>query len=899
MATNSYNINVDTSQAQRAINDLNKSLGQLEKTGNAVSTALGAVFTAATASQFTQIADAATNLQNKLRLVAQEGQSSIEVFNLMAQSALRLGAPIEDVGNLFFRIANNTKDLGLKQSEQLRITELLTKSFMANGLSAGEASSAVLQFGQALGRGVLQGDELNSILENAPPIAQAIADKFGVTTGALRELGSQGKITSKDIIDAMMAAGDSIDRDFASRIPTIENAMSRFGTTIEVVTQQFDKNTGASKIIAYAITEVAIAVVKVSRFFEQWGGVIASVTATIAALIIPFKILGPIFAVVEAGLLGIGKKMSTVGAVAAEFTSVFDKMKVYFIGFLDAIFPKFEKVSTMIVAFLSSIAGFFGLNEVFSSIGDAFKKASEGGDIFARQQRELEQLLGVDAVKASEKAKEATKGLSAEQLKAGDIISKSLVDLRNAYKDFGSSFQQDTAGIGLGEEATNRLQLQADAAQKYSDQVRKIQEEMAKLRLTGSEQEKKAITDLTSAYNDQIGSIERLVSAREIEVAANNLNQYSLQQQIDLNKQLSSIQNEISKVGLTELEQKYRDIDAAARASAQAAIEAEQARRGGTPLPLEEQSRYFEEAVRGTELLKQKTQELTAATEAYTQSVNFQNFATKERIGYENELQKIQDDIAKSTMTEIEKKYYDIEAAAKASAKAAIEAEEARRRQPMPIEEQKKYYDEARKGNEELKRQANEQYQASRTFEAGWNKAFKAYAENATNAATQAERIFQSVTKNMEDMIVNFVKTGKFEWKSFVESILETILRSQIQQMIAQIFSIGNMNNNMANTGAMTGGFDWSSMFSGLGGLLGFAKGGQIPTNGPVLVGERGPEIITGALGRTVDATPSLGNVTYNINAVDAMSFKQMIARDPSFLYAVTMQGAKTVPGRV
>ena len=63
----------------------------------------------------------------------------------------------------------------------------MPKSFMANGLSAGEASSAVLQFGQALGRGVLQGDELNSILENAPPIAQAIADKLGVTTGALRE----------------------------------------------------------------------------------------------------------------------------------------------------------------------------------------------------------------------------------------------------------------------------------------------------------------------------------------------------------------------------------------------------------------------------------------------------------------------------------------------------------------------------------------------------------------------------------------------------------------------------------------------------------------------------------------------------------------------------------------
>lgn len=88
-------------------------------------------------------------------------------------------------------------------------------------------------------------------------------------------------------------------------------------------------------------------------------------------------------------------------------------------------------------------------------------------------------------------------------------------------------------------------------------------------------------------------------------------------------------------------------------------------------------------------------------------------------------------------------------------------------------------------------------------------------------------------------------------------------------------------------------------LFGSIGSLFGFAKGGMIPTNDPVLVGENGPEILTGAAGQNVIP---LGNnqtyVTYNINAVDAPSFKAMIAADPSFIYAVSMQGAKGIPSR-
>jgi lambda family phage tail tape measure protein len=175
----------------------------------------------------------------------------------------------------------------------------------------------------------------------------------------------------------------------------------------------------------------------------------------------------------------------------------------------------------------------------------------------------------------------------------------------------------------------------------------------------------------------------------------------------------------------------------------------------------------------------------------------------------------------------------------------------------------------------------------SRTFASGWKKAFAEYVEDATNAAKYAQSIFQKATQGMEDLIVNFAKTGKFEFKGFMNSILEELLRSQVRQLMGQMFNIGG-----ATGGA--GGF-----FGGIGKLLGFANGGIIPTNNPVLVGERGPELISGAAGRNVTPNSALGGgnyVTYNINAVDAMSFKQLVASDPAFLYAVTQQGAKSVP---
>lgn len=180
--------------------------------------------------------------------------------------------------------------------------------------------------------------------------------------------------------------------------------------------------------------------------------------------------------------------------------------------------------------------------------------------------------------------------------------------------------------------------------------------------------------------------------------------------------------------------------------------------------------------------------------------------------------------------------------------------------------------------------QQNADRSQQENFSKGFEKAYQQYVEDSRNYFEQAGKLFRTITQGMEDAIVNFAKTGKFEFKNFLNVILEELLRSQIRQLMANLFSVQNSAGNSGSSilGNIFGGF--------------FANGGTLPSGKIGIVGERGPELISGP----ATITPMAGstNVTYNISAVDAMSFKQMIARDPSFIHAVAMQGSKSIPGR-
>jgi len=183
-------------------------------------------------------------------------------------------------------------------------------------------------------------------------------------------------------------------------------------------------------------------------------------------------------------------------------------------------------------------------------------------------------------------------------------------------------------------------------------------------------------------------------------------------------------------------------------------------------------------------------------------------------------------------------------------------------------------------------------------FSAGWGKAYRQYVEDAGNTSKAGYELFATATRGMEDAIVNFSKTGKFEFKSFLSTVVEELLRSQIRQLLASTFGGGSTNILGSLFGSIFG-TNTGPAGAAVLGLPGYAAGGMIPNNSPVIVGERGPEILTGAGGRSVIPNNALGGstmITYNINAVDASSFRSLVASDPEFIFAVTEQGRRRQP---
>jgi lambda family phage tail tape measure protein len=610
-------------------------------------------------------------------------------------------------------------------------------------------------------------------------------------------------------------------------------------------------------------------------------------------------------------------------------------------------------------------------------------------------------VLGGGADKASEAAALAAGKEAAAQRQVTDALAGKRAELNAVYTSYlkANQAQIDTLNldsklIGKSKEFADAERARADVLKRSADEIQKLEAQKAQM----NENDKKL--GLGKVYDEQIAKI-RSVQAAEAEKAAaatenNNrlitldkMRNFELSQQVNLNQQLATLQDNIATQMLPEIEKRYYAIGAAAKASAAAEIAAEESRLG-RKLNTAEIENYYKIAALGSEKLKQKQLELLQVESKRSLVL----FGIKAQIDSENKLLSIQDEMAKLTLPTIEQKYYDIAAAARDTAKAAIEAQEATLGRKLDPAEVKAYYDAASAGSAKLARQTKSLYDQSRTFSTGWKKAFNEYRDAATNAASAAARVFEKFTSGLEDALVDFAKTGKFEWKNFVADMAEELLRSQIKQTIAGLgsaFGLGDLfgggggapgdtpNNptyayvvnggdmggligSMAGGGGGAGGGGiLGSIFGsgqkspttsggggggGIGGILGsigsgignvfsgitnavgsifgggdnagvgrrdaggggggffsgisdlfsgfFANGGNIPRGRFGIAGESGPELIGGP----ASVTPMSGTqVTYNINAVDAASFKAMIARDPTFLYAVSEQGRKSVAG--
>jgi len=242
---------------------------------------LARVFSVAAAGlvirQTVRMADAWTNAENALAAVEQTIGRTTASMSEIADVATETRSSFEGTVTLYSRLERAASELGRSQEDVLRVTELVNKAFIAGGSSSSEQRSSILQLSQGIASGALQGEELRSIRENAPLVAQAIADAMGVSIGALRDLGAEGRITGDIILQAMLNAGDEIERQFNATRMTVGQAMTNLQTAALEAVGGMDDASGATAGMARAIDDLARTIRENKEGLAEFAGLLAQI----------------------------------------------------------------------------------------------------------------------------------------------------------------------------------------------------------------------------------------------------------------------------------------------------------------------------------------------------------------------------------------------------------------------------------------------------------------------------------------------------------------------------------------------------------------------------------------------------------------------------------------------
>jgi lambda family phage tail tape measure protein len=186
-----------TRETQRAISDLSGELASIKSSAAGLAGAFAGAFAT---HQLIDFADTWNQLNGRLRLASTSTDDYATSQRTLMEISQRTGTSLEANSNLYSRIAQSLRAAGYASSDVAKVTETVATSLKLSGASTEEASSVITQLSQALGSGVLRGEEFNAIMENGGRLAKLLADGLGTTVGGLRNMANNGELTTDKIV---------------------------------------------------------------------------------------------------------------------------------------------------------------------------------------------------------------------------------------------------------------------------------------------------------------------------------------------------------------------------------------------------------------------------------------------------------------------------------------------------------------------------------------------------------------------------------------------------------------------------------------------------------------------------------------------------------------------------
>ena len=343
-------VRANTSQARREMQRLETSIDKLEnnvsktvKTFRNLAIGITSAFAAASiVGGINRATDAVKNYENRIKLVTRDADKAKLVLNELYDVAARSRTRIDGAIEVFNRFGLALANKNISADRLINVTESIQKATVISGASAESANAALVQLGQGLASGELRGQELNSVREQIPRVAQAIADGIGVQLGALKKLGEEGALTTQVVLDALESQAFQIDEQFALLDKTIGGVAAVLKNELGAAISEIDKQIGLSNFFVKFIEKLSEQVFMFRSTLSTNVGRIKSIIGTF--------VLDLIIAGIEANravrnLFGIDIIQSIENFIRS-FKGIITRTSASFASLYDTIFFKHTPVIT-------------------------------------------------------------------------------------------------------------------------------------------------------------------------------------------------------------------------------------------------------------------------------------------------------------------------------------------------------------------------------------------------------------------------------------------------------------------------------------------------------------------------------------------------------------------------
>jgi len=453
-----YQLGVNTTGLNRANKDVKnfetkskKSFGSATRSAITLSRAIKGLIVAETSRQILKTADSFQMLKNRINAMIGDVEASKVVFTELQKISESTGTSIQSTAGGFQKMLFAKDTVGATTGEMVNLTKALTQLGMISNSDVGQMNSAMLQFSQGLISGTFQAQEFQSVLEGIPAIAQYMADGMGITRGELIKLKKEGKLTSKDVFDALISQTDEINKKAQNLPMNMSRGFTRVKLGVGQLIDKINTATGITETLGNVMFKSVEHISNINIYVEVFFETLKRITKQ-------SELINKVMSVV-------GDTVNSVVKNSTIFSKMFENASKY----LGIFFKKVKETSkesagetTQIIADKSS--------KIFNSVKKAQEKTKKfvtrfQNDITAKitqeEQTRLKRIKNIDDEEIKNKQKKAY-----AMLKIDEWYNNSRKAFEKKYVDEKGNI--DNAGLQqAGENFAQQIQLASQHSKEF------------------------------------------------------------------------------------------------------------------------------------------------------------------------------------------------------------------------------------------------------------------------------------------------------------------------------------------------------------------------------------------------------------------------------------------------